>query len=321
MRIPPSPILDVSACAASEKMSLLLSILVSDILPVFAIAAAGFLLARCAGVDVKILSRVVFYSLLPCLAFRLLVTSSPVGSSVGRLMLLAVLIMAAMAVVGYIAARMLRLDGASMRAFMMVVMFSNGGNYGLPVVRFAFGSETLTYATIFFLTGSVTTYVAASFFAGSRRRKVFGALEKIWKMPSLYGIALALLVMAIGRPVPDALMRPVSLLSDAALPLMILVLGMQLERAVWPRRPGIVVWAVGISLLVAPFVAVGLAWLLGISGPARQAAVILSSMPVAVITTILALEFELAPEFVTSAVFVSTIVSPLTLTPLIAYLR
>jgi predicted permease len=43
-------------------------------------------------------------------------------------------------------------------------------------------------------------------------------------------------------------------------------------------------------------------------------------MPVAVITTILALEFELAPEFVTSAVFISTLASPLTLTPLIAYL-
>ena len=115
-------------------------------------------------------------------------------------------------------------------------------------------------------------------------------------------------------------MRPVTLLSDAALPVMILVLGMQLEQAVWPERPGMVLLAVAISLLAAPFVALSLASLLGITGAARQAAVILSSMPVAVVTTILALEFELAPEFVTSAVFVSTIASPLTLTPLIAYL-
>jgi len=140
-------------------------------------------------------------------------------------------------------------------------------------------------------------------------------------MPSLYGLALALLVRAVGRPIPEAIMRPVDLLSDAALPVMILVLGMQLERAVWPARPGIVILAVGISLLVAPVVALGLTSLLGITGAARQSAVILSSMPVAVITTILALEFDLAPEFVTSAVFLSTIASPLTLAPLIAYLR
>ena len=55
------------------------------------------------------------------------------------------------------------------------------------------------------------------------------------------------------------------MLSDAALPVMILVLGMQLERAVWPARPGIVAIAVGISLLVAPLVALGLCALLGLT--------------------------------------------------------
>jgi predicted permease len=78
--------------------------------------------------------------------------------------------------------------------------------------------------------------------------------------------------------------------------------------------------AVVLSLIVAPLVALGLTSVLGLSGPARQAGVILASMPVAVVTTILALEFEIAPSFVTSAVFVSTLLSPLTLTPLIAFL-
>jgi predicted permease len=301
-------------------MGLLVSILLSDILPIFAIAGTGFLLARYAAVDVKTVSRVVFYALLPCLAFEMLIGSKASGPNVGRLILMSVLVMAIMGLVGYAVSKAVRLDSAHMRALMMVVMFSNGGNYGLPVVRFAFGQEALTYATIFFLTGSVTTYIAGAFFAGSRRGNVAGVLDKIWRMPSLYGLALALVVLAMGVPVPEAVMRPVSMLSDSALPVMILVLGMQLERAVWPARPGIVILAVGISLCVAPLVAVALASMLGITGAARQAAVILSSMPVAVITTILALEFELDAEFVTSAVFVSTIASPFTLTPLIAYL-
>jgi predicted permease len=82
----------------------------------------------------------------------------------------------------------------------------------------------------------------------------------------------------------------------------------------------VVALAVGLSLLAAPLVALGLAALLNLSGSARQASVILASMPVAVITTIIALEYEVAPEFVTSAVFFSTLLSPLTLTPLLAYL-
>ena len=59
-------------------------------------------------------------------------------------MLLAVLITGAMGLVSSVAAKGLGLDGKYLRAFLMVVMFSNGGNYGLPVVKFAFGPEALT---------------------------------------------------------------------------------------------------------------------------------------------------------------------------------
>jgi predicted permease len=117
------------------------------------------------------------------------------------------------------------------------------------------------------------------------------------------------------------LMRPIGLLSDAAIPMMILVLGMQLERATVAERPLVVAVAVAVSLVVAPFVALGLTSLLHLTGVARQAGVILASMPVAVVTTILAVEFDVAPAFVTNAVLISTLLSPLTLTPLIAYLR
>ncbi len=35
-----------------------------------------------------------------------------------------------------------------------------------------------------------------------------GALDKIWRMPALYGLGLALVAIAVGHPVPDGLMRP-----------------------------------------------------------------------------------------------------------------
>jgi len=54
---------------------------------------------------------------------------------------------------------------------------------------------------------------------------------------------------------------------------------------------------------------------------AFQAGVLQASMPTAVITTILALEFDVAPNFVTSVVCLSTLLSPVTVTVLIAYLQ
>jgi predicted permease len=44
-------------------------------------------------------------------------------------------------------------------------------------------------------------------------------------------------------------------------------------------------------------------------------------MPTAVVTTVLALEFDVEPSFVTNVVVVTTALSPLTLTLLIAFLQ
>lgn len=301
-------------------MNLLVSIFAADILPIFVIAGIGFLLARKLQASVRTLSHVVFYALVPCLGFRLLVTSKMTGPQVGRMALMAVLVTGAMGVLARLIAIPFRLNRAELSAFLLVVMFSNGGNYGLPVVLFAFGTDALAHATVYFVTSSILTYTVGVFLAAAGRRSIRQALIGITKIPAIYGVVAAFIVIGMGISVPMAFMRPIGMLSDAALPTMVLVLGMQLERATKPDRPALVGVAVVLSLVAAPVIALGLAALLGLSGPARQAGVILASMPVAVVTTILALEFEIAPSFVTSAVFVSTLLSPLTLTPLIAHL-
>jgi malate permease and related proteins len=269
---------------------------------------------------VKTTSHVSFYALTPCLAFKMLATSKMTGPEVGRMVLMAVLVTATMGLLARVAAIPLGLNRAELSAFLLVSMFSNGGNYGLPVVMFAFGAEALSHGTVYFVTSAILTYTFGVLIAAAGKRSITRAVAGIAKVPAVYGVAAASFVLVTGVSAPAALMRPVGLLSDAALPMMILVLGMQLERAVIPDRPWTVALAVTLSLVAAPIVALGLASLLRVSGSARQASVILASMPVAVITTILALEFDVAPAFVTSAVFLSTILSPLTLTPLLAYL-
>jgi malate permease and related proteins len=302
-------------------VAVLLSIFASDILPIFLIAAVGFTLARVLAANVKTLSHIVFYALVPCLVFNLLVTSRMTSAEFGQMALLNIVILASMGLVARVVAWPLRLTRPELSAFLLVVMLSNSGNYGLPVVLFAFGSDALAHATAFFVTGSVLTYTVGVFIAATGRRDLRGAIAGIVRVPAIYGVASAAIVLATGIQVPLAITRPIALLSDAAMPMMILVLGMQLERATMPERPAVVAVAVVISLVIAPIVALSLAAVLGVTGSARQAGVALASMPVAVVTTILALEFDIAPAFVTSAVFLSTLLSPFTLTPLIAYLQ
>lgn len=307
--------------ASGSIFQTLLSIFASDILPIFLVASAGFLLARFSDVNVRTVARVVFNALAPCLVFNLLVTSTIPAVEFGRMVLYCILVTGGMGLLARIAAAPLDLDRASLAGFLLVVMFSNSGNYGLPVALFAFGREALTFATVYFVTSAVLAYTVGVLLAASGRRSVRQALAGLARVPAIYGIAAAAAALMSGAALPAGVMRPVMLLSDAAVPMMMLVLGMQLERATRPERPAVVGAAVALSLLGAPVVAFALAWLLGLSGPALQAGIIEASMPSAVMTTILALEFEVAPAFVTSVVLISTVLSPFTLTAIIAYLQ
>jgi predicted permease len=300
---------------------LLLSIFVSDLLPVFAIAGVGFLLARFAHVQVQTVSRLTFHALAPALVFNILATSRVESSQVGRMVLVYALVAISAALMARLVAIPLRLDRRALTAFLLVVMCSNSGNYGLPVVLLAFGREALTFASIYFVTSSMFTYTGGVFLAASGKRSVRNALIGVASIPAVYGALAAVLTLSLGIEVPAPVRAPVTLLSDAAVPMMILVLGMQLERASRPERPAVVAAAVVVSLVLTPLVAMGIAHLVGLRGAAFQAGVLQTSMPTAVITTILAVEFDVLPDFVTSVVFVSTLLSPLTVTLMIAYLQ
>jgi predicted permease len=303
------------------SVTLLLSIFANDVLPVFVVAAVGFAVARVFKADVRTLSRVTFNALSPCLVFEMLVTSSLGAADFGRMTALAVLTIAGIGLVARLAALSFRLDRPMTAAFLIVVMFSNSGNYGLPVILFAFGREALAHATVYFVVNAVATYTLGVFLASAGRRSLGQAAAGVLRVPAVWAVVAAGIVMALGIHLPPAVMRPIELLSGAAIPTMILVLGMQLERGAWPERPMLVVTAVVLALVVTPAVAFGASRLLGLAGAARQAAILQSGMPSAVLTTILALEFDVAPSFVTACVLLSTLASPVTITLLIAALQ
>jgi hypothetical protein len=132
----------------------------------------------------------------------------------------------------------------------------------------------------------------------------------------------AALVRHTGWQVPLFLDRSVSMLGDASIPLMLVILGLQIaESRAWPRdRMVLIGVAVFLQIVVTPLIALLLAHGMGMSGVTRQAAVLQASMPAAVVTTVLAVQYELDSTLVSGTVVLTTLLSPLTLTPLIAYL-
>jgi predicted permease len=112
------------------------------------------------------------------------------------------------------------------------------------------------------------------------------------------------------------------MLGDASIPLMLVILGLQIAGPrSWPRnRIVLISVAAFLQIIMTPLVALLLAHWMGLTGVTRQAAVLQASMPAAVATTVLAVQYELDSTLVSGTVILTTVLSPLTLTPLIAYL-
>jgi len=146
------------------------------------------------------------------------------------------------------------------------------------------------------------------------------ALRELAKIPAVYAIPLALALRSLSIELPIPISRPIELLGAAAVPVMLLILGMQIGSGTMPTQRGLLAACVGLRMVLGPLIAWVIAPYFGLDGLAREVGVLESAMPTAVMSTIIAIEFDSEPTFVTGVVLVTTLLSPLTLTPLIALL-
>jgi malate permease and related proteins len=146
------------------------------------------------------------------------------------------------------------------------------------------------------------------------------ALVGLLKIPVVYAVILGLLFTSFEWQLPMPLERSVNILGEAAIPVLMVLMGIQIARSRWNSQKFALAVSNSIRLIAAPIVAILLSIPFGLEGVARQAGILEASMPTAIISIILASEYDIEPEFVTMAVVTTTLLSPLTLTPLLAYL-
>ena len=299
------------------------TILYNNILPIFIAAGGGFALGRSLKPDIRSTSRLAFYLFSPCLVFTSVAGSTLTGNDFGLIAAFTLIIIGLMTLLSLACGLALRLDRRLLASLIIASIFVNGGNYGLAVTKFAFGEAALARSVIYYTFSTLAVYTLGVLVASWGQRPFSAVLRHGLTLPTTYALVGAGLVRGLGLTLPLPLERAVGLLSQAAIPVMLVILGLQMaETRAWPRaRLGLVLLASFLQLVAAPLLGLGLARLFGLTGPTYQAAVIESAMPTAVIATILAVEYELDTALVAGAVLVSTLLSPLTLTPLIAYLQ
>ncbi len=267
------------------------------------------------------LSRVSLYIFAPALVFSKLLETSIDWRDSLQIVAFTILGTLIVLLLSWATARGLHMERSRESAFVLSCSFVNHGNYGLPLVLFAFGQEGLERALIYFVTGALLTNTLAVFIASRGKTGATTSLLNIVKIPMIYAGAAAIVVKAANLVVPEVILKPVSMAADAAIPVMLVLLGAQLARTYLGRQIRLISLAVFVRLVGGALVGLFVATLLGLTGITRQACVVEHSTPTAVTASILSLEFGTEPEFVTGVIFASTLASIATMTLLVTWIR
>jgi predicted permease len=298
----------------------LLNIFANNLLPILLLSGAGFALGRALKLDSRPLGRIIFYILSPVLIFNLIISSKLAVESIFLMMGYAATIMFLVAGIAFILGKLLRLERSALVAVVLTSLFANNGNYGLPLVAFAFGQEALAYASVYFVTNSLLFYTVGILIASLGHLNLKQAVLGLFKVPAIYAILLAALFVRTGWTLPAPIQKTVELTAAGAVPAMLILLGLELHKAEWTSNLRALSIPVLCRLLVGPLIGILVASIFGIHGNARKDGITEAGMPSAVMTTVLANEYKLDASLVTAIVFVGTILSPLTLTPLLYFL-
>ncbi len=299
---------------------ILFSTFANNILPIILLSGAGFALGKLLQIDPRSLGRVVFYIFSPVLIFNLLLQNHLKFTEAAIVIAFVLCFLLTMGLLTLLAGIVLKLERPALVAILITTMFANTGNYGLPLVSFAFGEQALSYAGIYFITTTLLFYTFGVFVASLGHMNFREAILGLFKIPTLYAVLLAVLINMWDIQIPVPVARAVELAANGTIPLMLILLGVQLTQVGFDGSQRALQLSVSFRLILAPLMALLFAALFGLQGFSRQASVTEASMPSMVSATVLATEYNLDFKLVTAVVFISTLLSPLTLTPLLVFL-
>lgn len=201
-------------------------------------------------------------------------------------------------------------------SIMLPAIMLNSGFLGYPIALGVFGTDGLVRA-IFYDLGSIIVFIGLGIillnkFGGSKRDVV----KKVLLFPPLWGIILGLLTNYFNVPMGFIFSDVLTFLSGAAIPLIMISLGLSLELKGIKNHLGDAAFVSLVRLIISPLLAVLTVSFFDLNGLERIITVIEAAMPSAMLSVVLAITYDLDIKLTAASVFFTTILSLITL-PLI----
>ncbi len=269
------------------------------VIPVFLIAGVGFLYAKRklsshgAVPNIDGLNTIVLDIVAPLLVFTALADKGFDIVAQRWLIVGGLMVVAGSGLAAWLVATW---RGYSIRAFVPPAMFNNCGNMGLPLAVFAFGHEGLMAA--------IALFTASNLLHLTLGIKILSPGANIWQVlrtPLTMGMVLGLLSNATGVHLPQPIFEGLKLLGQAAIPMMLFMLGVRMAQSKIEGFGAGFVCAI-LNPVAGMAAAYGAYCLLPISAKEFAYVLMFASLPPAVFNALLAIQYKADAQQTLSAV-------------------
>ncbi len=190
------------------------------IFPIFAIVLIGLIYGKRFLPDMTLPNRLNMDVFIPALLFAVLTRQAEHVGLYLNLALAAVLVVIGSGLIAWPIARSRKIDPKTLCPPMM---FCNAGNIGLPLMVMAFGEEAFPAAVVVFLVGNFLHISLGSYLLDHRSH-----LLQVLMSPMMIAVILAIVVSLSGIQIKEVVMKPVEMIGQIAIPLMLFSLGVRL---------------------------------------------------------------------------------------------
>ena len=276
--------------------------------PVFLLAALGYFWVKL-GFEyrVEFVTRLAMTLAVPALVFTSLTQNTINPKFLTEMIIVVCMAYAVVSVLALIFTFIFKLD---LRTFLMPLISGNTGNLGLPLCFLAFGKDGLGYAVIVFAFTSIVAFTFGLWVVSGTR-----SFKQPLKEPLVPATILGLLFMFYGWEIPKILTNSLNLISQMAIPLMLITLGVAVARL----KTQLAFKTLGISIskiMIGTIAGITVGYQFSIPYEAFAVLIIQMSMPVAVTSYLLAEKYGANSEEVAGLVVVSTFLTTFT-TPVV----
>jgi predicted permease len=277
--------------------------IIDIVLPAFFAIFVGYLVGKFTRISMASVVDITLYIGVPALVFVSLLNKEIVLVDAAKMWASSLIIMLGCLVIAWLVFKLIRQKHSGLY---LSISMMNTVNIPFPVIYLAYGVEGLAAATLFYIPNVILMYTLGVYIMAGKRWK--DNVKEVLRQPVVYAAVLGLLLNFLGVKVPTLVVNSLDFISRMAIPLVLLVLGYNLSRARMTSFPTTIL-ACFLRMGVGLAIGLGIVSALHITGVFRSVVILDSAMPAAATTAILAAKYQNEAEMVSSVVFLTTLVS------------